>query len=345
MTSAILPPQRFAVAPMLQWTDRHCRYLLRLLSRQAFLYTEMVTTGAILQGKRLDLLRYHPDEHPLVLQLGGSDPQALAECARMAEDLGFDQVNLNVGCPSDRVQSGRFGACLFKEPELVARCIEAMVRAVSIPITVKTRIGVDEVDSYQALQDFISRVSGAGCQTFILHARKAWLKGLSPKENREIPPLCYETVYQIKQDFPGLEIIINGGIETPEEVQKHLQHVDGVMLGRAIYQNPMLLGQIDLEVSGEIPSPLEGEGGRRPDGGYHTPYTLLQAYLPYIDQELICGTPLSAMARHLLPLFQGQHGARAWRRYLSQHIHQEGAGLEVITEALNQKDRHGYPYE
>lgn len=328
------PIQRLAVAPMLQWTDRHCRYLLRLLSRQAFLYTEMVTTGAILQGKRLDLLQYHPEEHPLVLQLGGSEPQALAECARMAEGLGFDQVNLNVGCPSGRVQLGRFGACLFKEPDLVAYCIETMCSAVSIPITVKTRIGVDDLDSYQALQNFISRVSGSGCQTFILHARKAWLKGLSPKENREIPPLCYETVYQIKQDFPDLEIIINGGIETIEQIQNHLKYVDGVMLGRSVYQNPMLLG--------EIPSPLAGEelarhslrSGRRPDGGYHTPHTLVQAYIPYMVQELSHGTSLSAMARHLLTLFQGQPGARAWRRYLSEHMHKEGVGLEVITEAL-----------
>lgn len=315
MTSATLAPQRLAVAPMLQWTDRHCRYLLRLLSRQAFLYTEMVTTGAILHGQRLDLLRYHPDEHPLVLQLGGSDPHALAECARIAEDLGFDQVNLNVGCPSDRVQSGRFGACLFKEPDLVAHCIEAMLRAVNIPITVKTRIGVDEVDSYQALQGFISRVSGAGCRTFILHARKAWLKGLSPKENREIPPLCYETVYQVKHDFPDLEIIINGGITTRETIQTHLQQVDGVMLGRAVYQDPMWLGKMDLEFTG-------------------TSYDLLQAYLPYMAHELEQGTPLSAMARHLLPLFQGQPGARSWRRHLSEHMHREGVGLEVMREAL-----------
>ena len=313
--------QRIAVAPMLQWTDRHCRYLLRLLSPRVFLYTEMVTTGAILHGKRLDLLRYHPDERPLVLQLGGSDPQALAECARRAEGLGFDQVNLNVGCPSDRVQSGRFGACLFKEPDLVARCVEAMVAIAKLPITVKTRIGVDDLDRYEALQDFVTRVSAAGCQTFIIHARKAWLKGLSPKENREIPPLCYETVYRIKRHFPKLNIIINGGIRHQSAIQIHLQQVDGVMLGRSVYQNPMFLGSIE--------------------SSHHTPQSLVEAYMPYMLQELEEGGRLSAMARHLLPLFQGQPGARAWRHYLSEHMHKEGVGLEVINEALNQKNQYG----
>ena len=307
-----------SVAPMLNWTDRHCRYLLRLLSPEIILYTEMVTTGAILQGKRLDLLNYHPSEHPLVLQLGGSDPKDLAECARIAEGLGFDQVNINIGCPSDRVQAGRFGACLFKEPDLVARCVEAMARAVRMPITVKTRIGVDDIDSYKDLYNFIHTISHAGCQVFILHARKAWLKGLSPKENREIPPLCYETVYQIKKDFPKLQIIINGGINTREQIQDHLKHVDGVMLGRSVYNNPLLLSTL------EIPSPLAGEAG---------PHDLLQAYLPYVTNELAAGTPLSAMARHLLALFQGYPGARAWRRYLTMHMHKKGAGVEVIEEA------------
>ena len=315
--------QRIAVAPMMQWTDRHFRYLLRKLSRHSFLYTEMVTTGAILYGNRLDLLRYHPDEHPIVLQLGGSDPVALASCAVLAENRGFDQVNINVGCPSDRVQSGRFGACLFKEPDLVAQCVAAMTTAVAIPITVKTRIGVDELDSYEALHHFVRSITDAGCSSVILHARKAWLKGLSPKENREIPPLCYETVYQLKRDFPKVEIILNGGVDSLEQMQRHLEQVDGVMLGRSVYHNPMVLSGVDRAI---YVDDLAGEP--------LSPSALLQAYQPYMIEELQAGTAFSAMARHFLGLFQTYPGARAWRRYLTEHMHEKGAGIDVLEKAL-----------
>ncbi|SLM64445.1 MULTISPECIES: tRNA dihydrouridine(20/20a) synthase DusA [Dickeya] len=311
---------RFSIAPMLDWTDRHCRYFHRLLSHNALLYTEMVTTGAILHGKG-DYLAYSDEEHPLALQLGGSDPTALAQCAVLAEQRGYDEINLNVGCPSDRVQNGRFGACLMAEAELVAACVQAMRERVSIPVTVKTRIGIDNQDSYEFLCDFIRTVSEqGGCDTFIVHARKAWLSGLSPKENREIPPLDYPRVYQLKRDFPALTIAINGGIKTLAEAQQHLQHVDGVMVGREAYQNPGLLCDVDAALFGGEPGP--------------TPFDAVAAMYPYIERELSRGAQLGHITRHMLGLFQGLPGARQWRRYLSENAHRQGADARVVEHAL-----------
>jgi tRNA-dihydrouridine synthase A len=308
---------------MMEWTDRHCRYFLRLISHHALLYTEMVTTGALIHGNRERFLAYDKSEHPLALQLGGSNPKELAFCTRMAEDYGFDEVNLNVGCPSNRVQSGRFGACLMKEPELVAECVAAMDQAVKLPVTVKMRIGVDEQDSYELLSQFIHIVAQAGCRTLIIHARKAWLQGLSPRENREIPPLRYEVVHAIKQDFPQLEVVINGGITTLEEVQGHLKWMDGVMIGRVAYHNPYFLAQIDQHFYGDFHPLL-------------TRHEIIEAFLPYVEQQLIQNITLSSMTRHILGLFQGQPGSRAWRRYLSENAHRPGSGIEIIQEALRQ---------
>ncbi|MFC3396610.1 tRNA dihydrouridine(20/20a) synthase DusA [Brenneria rubrifaciens] len=312
---------RFSVAPMLDWTDRHCRYFLRRLSRHTLLYTEMVTTGAIIHGKG-NYLAYNEEEHPLALQLGGSDPAALADCARMAEECGYDEVNLNVGCPSDRVQNGRFGACLMAEAALVADCIKAMQDRVSIPVTVKTRIGIDNRDSYEFLCDFIQTVAvRGGCNTFIVHARKAWLSGLSPKENREIPPLDYPRVYQLKRDFPALTIVINGGIKTLEEAKTHLQYLDGVMMGREAYQNPGILAQVDRELFGEqTASP--------------NIVAVVESMYPYIERELSNGAALGHITRHMLGLFQGVPGARQWRRYLSENAHKPGADAAVVGRAL-----------
>ena len=306
---------------MMDCTDRHYRMLMRQISRHVLLYTEMVTTGAIIHGDRERLLGYTPAEHPLALQIGGSDPKALAECAKMAQDLGYAEVNLNVGCPSDRVQSGHFGACLMKSPQLVADGVAAMQATVQIPVTVKTRIGVDDQDSYPELQFFIDQVAKAGCQSFILHARKAWLKGLSPRENREIPPLRYDVVYQLKRDFPSLEIIINGGIKTLDEMQKHLQHVDGVMIGREAYSNPYLFAAVDQLFYGATAEPLSGK-------------MVIAKYLPYVAEQLAKGVPLRRLTRHLVGLFQGQPGARRWRRYLSENAGQQTGGVDVIHQAL-----------
>ncbi|ULR33435.1 tRNA dihydrouridine(20/20a) synthase DusA [Dickeya fangzhongdai] len=306
---------------MLDWTDRHCRYFHRLLSHNALLYTEMVTTGAILHGKG-DYLAYSEEEHPLALQLGGSDPAALAQCAALAEQRGYDEVNLNVGCPSDRVQNGRFGACLMAEAQLVADCVKAMRERVGIPVTVKTRIGIDDQDSYEFLCDFIRTVSEqGGCDTFIVHARKAWLSGLSPKENREIPPLDYPRVYQLKRDFPSLTLAINGGVKTLAEAQQHLQHVDGVMVGREAYQNPGMLAQVDSE--------LFGADSIAPDQA-----DVVRAMYPYIERELSGGASLGHITRHMLGLFQGVPGARQWRRYLSENAHKPGADAAVVERAL-----------
>ncbi len=305
---------------MLEWTDRHFRFFLRLISRRVFLYTEMITTGAVLRGDRERLMAYDPAEHPVALQLGGSDPLALAECARIAEGLGYDELNLNVGCPSDRVQNGRFGACLMAEPEWVAECVAAMREAVAIPVTVKTRIGIDERDSYEELAGFVRAVAAAGCGTFIIHARKAWLKGLSPKENREIPPLRYDMVRQIKQDFPELEIVLNGGIQTLEEGIGHLQDFDGVMLGRAAYHNPYLLAQADRLLFGDghlVPSRHE----------------VLEAFLPYVERELARGVRLQSISRHILGLFHGAPGGRLWRRHISENAVRAGAGVDVLRVA------------
>ena len=318
---ANFPPHRFSVAPMLDWTDRHCRYFHRLLTRQTLLYTEMVTTGAILFGKG-DYLGYSQEEQPVALQLGGSDPAALAECAVRAEALGYSEINLNAGCPSDRVQNGRFGACLMAEPELVADCMAAMKDAVTVPVTVKTRIGIDDSDSYVFLQRFIEIVSERGhCQSFTLHARKAWLSGLSPKENREIPPLDYGRVYQIKRDFPHLTIAINGGVKSIEEAKVHLEHLDGVMMGREAYQNPGILARVDGELFGELADPL-------------SPIAAVEAMYPYIERELAKGTYLGHITRHMLGLFQGVPGARQFRRYLSENAHKAGADVEVLRRAL-----------
>jgi tRNA-dihydrouridine synthase A len=310
-----------AVAPMLDWTDRHYRYFIRLLSRHTLLYTEMVTTGAILRGDRQRLLAHDPTEHPLALQLGGSDPAELARCARIAADWGYDEINLNVGCPSDRVQSGRFGACLMAEPDLVAACVAAMRAATDLPVTVKTRIGIDERDSYQELADFVRRVAAGGCTVFIVHARKAWLSGLSPKENREIPPLRHEVVHRLKRDFPELTIVLNGGLTTLEQVTEHLRQVDGVMIGRAAYENPYLLADVDRRFFGSSASPPNR-------------HQVVRVLLPYLEERLRAGTPLQCMTRPILGLFQGIPGARAWRRVLSERAWRHGAGVEVVEAAL-----------
>lgn len=315
--------RRVSVAPMMDWTDRHCRFFLRRLTRHALLYTEMVTTGAVLRGDRERLLAYDPAEHPLALQLGGSDPSELAQAARIAVEFGYDEVNLNVGCPSDRVQSGRFGACLMAEPVLVAACVAAMRATAELPITVKSRIGIDDHDSYGALVEFVGRVAEGGCQIFIVHARKAWLTGLSPRENREIPPLRYDIVHRLKRDFPHLVIIINGGLSDLDQIAEQLHHVDGAMIGRAAYENPYLLAEVDRRFLGSARS---------------TPsrHRIIQDLLPYVECQLRRGTPLHCMTRHLLGLFQGVPGARAWRRYLSEHAHRPGAGTAVLETALRQ---------
>ncbi|MCG7975821.1 MAG: tRNA dihydrouridine(20/20a) synthase DusA [Candidatus Thiodiazotropha taylori] len=308
---------------MLDWTDRYCRYFLRLISSHVLLYTEMVTTGAILHGNRARFLDFHPSEHPVALQLGGSEPEALGQCAKLGEAWGYDEINLNVGCPSDRVQSGRFGACLMLTPELVADCVKAMRDQVTIDVTVKHRIGVDDQDSYQALCDFVGKVSEAGCETFIVHARKAWLQGLSPKENREIPPLHYETVHQLKRDYPDLQIIINGGITTLEQVEENLKQVDGVMIGREAYNNPWILSQADSLIYASEGSPASR-------------HQIIEAMIPYIDQELSAGTPINRITRHILGLFQGLPGAKKWRRMLSEEAHKAGADSGLILRAAAQ---------
>ncbi len=316
-----LSPNRFCVAPMMDWTDRHCRYFHRLLTDRALLYTEMVTTGALIHGDRHRFLQFSEREQPVALQLGGSHPLELAVCAKMAEDYGYCEVNLNVGCPSDRVQNGRFGACLMLEPELVAECIAAMNRAVSIPVTVKTRIGVDDRDSYQELFHFVAKVAEAGCRTFIVHARKAWLKGLSPKQNREVPPLHYETVHRLKSDFPQLDIVINGGICRLLEAEEQLQFVDGVMVGREAYHNPYLLAEVDARLFGLSAPPK-------------TRQAVMASLMPYIEDELKDGVRLHSITRHILGLFHGEPGARAWRRHLSEHSTRPGAGINVVHDAL-----------
>lgn len=312
---------KFCVAPMMDWTDRHCRFFHRLLSARARLYTEMVTAEAVLHGRRDRLLGFSAEEHPIALQLGGSDPAKLAEAAAIGADYGYDEINLNVGCPSDRVQEGRFGACLMAEPELVARAVAAMRTRVSVPVTVKCRIGIDEQDSEADLQRFVAMVAQAGCGTFIVHARKAWLKGLSPKENREVPPLDYGRVYRLKAAHPGVEIILNGGIATVDEVEQHLAHVDGVALGRAAYQNPYLLAEVDRR--------LFGDGHEAP-----TRAEVIEALLPYAERHLRGGGRLNNIARHILGLYHGRPRARAFRRLLSERACRDGAGVEVLVEAL-----------
>lgn len=317
------PHSVLSVAPMMDWTDRHCRYLHRLMSRRARLYTEMVTAPALVRGGALHLLRFDPAEHPVALQLGGSDPAELAEAARLAEAEGFDEVNLNVGCPSDRVQSGTFGAVLMKTPALVAECLAAMKAAVSVPVTVKCRIGVDDQNPVEVLPDFIARVRDVGVAEVAIHARKAWLEGLSPKENRDIPPLDYDLVLEMKVRFPDLSIWINGGINSLDEAREFLdQGLDGVMIGRAAYHTPWdILGTAD-RLHGEVPP-------------FDAPEDVVRAMAPYITAHLAEGGRLNAVTRHMLGLFAGRPGARHWRRHLSENAHREGAGFEVVEEALS----------
>jgi tRNA-dihydrouridine synthase A len=312
---------RLSVAPMMDWTDRHCRYFHRLLSPHARLYTEMVTSAALVRGKQLRLLEHSQQEHPVALQLGGSDPRELAEAARYGAQAGYDEINLNVGCPSDRVQSGRFGACLMREPALVGDCVKAMRDAVSVPVTVKCRIGVDDQDEYADLQHFTETMIEAGVEVLVVHARKAWLQGLSPKENREIPPLDYERVYRLKREFPQLVVVINGGITTVQAMRQHLAHVDGVMLGRAAYHEPYVLAQVEAALY-DMPLPLPSRD------------SVLQHMRPYIEAELARGTALKHITRHLLGLYQGEPGARAFRRILSEGAHLSGANWSLIEQAM-----------
>jgi len=318
-------PYRFCIAPMMDWTDRHERYLLRLISSRVRLYTEMVTTGALIHGDRDRFLGHVDAEHPLGLQLGGSHPADLAQCAVIGQTAGFDEININVGCPSDRVQAGRFGACLMLEPDLVATCFSAMQGAVSIPVTVKCRLGVDEMDQFDDLIRFVDTVAGAGCTVFIVHARKAWLSGLSPRENREVPPLQYERVYELKDRYPELTVVINGGITRVDEAIAHLKRVDGVMVGREAYQNPWSLARVDEILFDCVPDSKSR-------------FDVLERYKTYMDTQLQKGVPLKRLARHLLGLFQGQPGARIWRRALSDGAFRAGADLTAIESAEHQLD-------
>jgi len=311
----------FAIAPMMDWTDRHCRFFHRLLTRRALIYTEMITTGAVLFGERTRLLAFDPAEHPVAVQLGGSDPAALARSARICADMGYDEINLNIGCPSDRVQDGRFGACLMAEPILVGDCVAAMKAAVSIPVTVKCRIGIDDQDPEAALDTLTRTVMAAGVDALIVHARKAWLAGLSPKENRDVPPLDYERVYRLKRAYPHLDVVINGGIATLEDALEHLAHVDGVMLGRAAYQEPWRLLAVDREFFGEAPP-------------FASVHAAARALIPHIEREVARGTKLSAITRHVLGLFHAVPGARAFRRHLATAAVKPGAGAEVFAAAL-----------
>jgi tRNA-dihydrouridine synthase A len=304
----------------MEWTDRHCRYFLRLISRHTRLYTEMVTADAVIRGDRARLLRFHPSEHPVALQVGGSDPRGLAEAARIGAEFGYDEINLNVGCPSDRVQAGRFGACLMAEPELVAECIAAMGATVDVPVTVKCRIGIDDQDAEESLDRFIDVVAQGGCKIFVLHARKAWLEGLSPKQNRDVPPIDYGRVYRAKARRPDLTVIVNGGIGSMDDAREHLQRVDGVMLGRAAYQDPYLLADVDAVLFGAAEAPP-------------TRLEVLDRLMPYVAAELAGGTRLNQMTRHILGLVHGQPRARAFRRVLAERAHLDGAGLDVLLAA------------
>lgn len=316
------PNRRFSVAPMMDWTDRHYRYFARLMSKEALLYTEMVTTGAILYGKDRDrFLAYNDSENPLALQLGGSNPEHLAECSRLATEYGYDEINLNVGCPSDRVQNNMIGACLMAHKELVADCIEAMQGVTDKPVTVKCRIGIDNQEPAELLPDFLETIMARGCKSFTIHARKAWLEGLSPKENREIPPLDYNLVYQMKEQYPELEVVINGGIKSFSEMQEHLQYVDGVMIGREAYQNPYLLAEVDQRLFNS-------------DRDIISRHDAVSMMLPYIESQLQNGCYLGHISRHMLGIFQGCAGGRKFRRYISENAYKAGAGPEVIEQAL-----------
>jgi tRNA-dihydrouridine synthase A len=315
--------RRFSIAPMMEWTDRHCRSFHRLLTRRGLLYTEMITTGAVLRGDRARLLAFDPAEHPVAVQLGGSDPRALAESARICADMGYDEINLNVGCPSDRVQDGRFGACLMAEPALVGVCVAAMKAAVRIPVTVKCRIGIDDQDPEESLDALTRTVVASGVDALIVHARKAWLDGLSPKENRDIPPLDYDRVYRLKRAHPALHVSINGGIATVEDAVRHLEHLDGVMMGRAAYQEPWRLLGVD--------SLIYREAAR-----FSSMRAALEAYFPYVERELSHGVRLNSITRHILGSFHGVPGARAFRRHIATHAVKPGADIAVLRDALAQ---------
>jgi tRNA-dihydrouridine synthase A len=314
---------QLCVAPMMDWTDRHCRFFHRQLNRQALLYTEMVTTGAVIFGDRERLLGFDPAEQPVALQLGGSDPDELARASLIGVDYGYAEINLNVGCPSDRVQKGRFGACLMKEPELVRDCLAAMREAVVVPVTVKTRIGVDELDSEAFLQDFVGTVSQSGIRTVIVHARKAWLSGLSPKQNREIPPLAYDRVHRLRQIFADLTIVLNGGLITVDAAVDHLRHVDGVMLGRAAYQNPWILAELGATLGHEVAQ---------------TRHQVVADMATYAQDHIARGGRLQQIARHMLGLFHGQPGARRWRQHLSQNMHKPEADPELLLRACPERE-------
>lgn len=323
---ALLQPdrvnRRLSVAPMMDWTTSDARVFHRLMSRHTLLYTEMVTTGALIHGDRERFLHYDAGEHPLALQLGGSNPKELAECARMAEDWGYDEVNLNVGCPSDRVQNNMIGACLMAHPQLVAECLSEMQAATRLPVTIKHRLGIDDMDSFEHLHRFVETVKESGCRSFTIHARKAILAGLSPKENREIPPLIYDHVYRIKQLYPALEVIINGGIKTLDEALTHLEHVDGVMIGREAYQNPYpILSRADADIFGD-------------DHAIAERIEIAERFIPYLERRIAEGAPLYAVVKHLLGLFHGERGGRQFRRYISENGHQREAGVETFRQAL-----------
>ncbi|WMY96836.1 MAG: tRNA dihydrouridine(20/20a) synthase DusA [Arsenophonus sp.] len=314
---------RFSVAPMLDWTDRHCRYFHRILTKKTLLYTEMITTSAIIYGNIKNILNYNSEEHPLALQLGGNKPKELAHCAKIAQKYNYNEINLNIGCPSNKVKNGCFGASLMKEAPLVADCIKVMQDAVKIPVTIKTRIGIDNNDSYEFLIDFIDKIiTNSPCRLFIIHARKACLSGLTPKQNREIPPLNYKRVYQLKKNFPKLIIVLNGGIKTINEAKKHLQYIDGVMLGRAVYKNPSLLMQVDSQIFGENYNLIFDK------------IAAIQAMYPYIDRELKNGTFLGHIIRPMLGMFSGVAGSRQWRCYLSKNLSKKNVDINIIKKAL-----------
>ena len=314
--------RKFSIAPMMEWTDRHYRYFARLISRHTLLYSEMVTSGALIHGDKQRHLQYNVEEQPVALQLGGSNAKELALCCKMAEDYGYNEVNLNVGCPSDRVQNNMIGACLMGHANLVNECLSEMAAATSLPVTVKHRIGIDELDSPEFLFGFVDEVKKSGCSTFIVHARKAILQGLSPKENRDIPPLIYDRVYDLKNNFPDLEVIINGGIKTLDEIQTHLRHVDGVMVGREAYQNPWLLSHIDKEVFKDA------------EAANQSRHDIVRLMLPYIEEQLSKGQRLNYITRHILGIFHGQAGGKRFRRFISENAHKPGANESVVEAAL-----------
>lgn len=308
------------IAPMMDWTDRHCRYFMRLMTSSVRLYTEMLTAQALHHGDWRELLHFDDSEHPVALQLGGSDPALMAEAAQKGADAGYDEININVGCPSDRVQSGQFGACLMAMPDVVADCIDAIRNQVDLPVSVKTRIGIDDQEDYEFLRTFVDRAAAAGCQKFIVHARKAILSGLSPKENRTIPPLNYERVYRLKRECPGLHVVVNGGVTSIDECRRHLALVDGVMIGRQAYHRPWFLAELEKAFgAASVPE---------------TRIDVVERMIPYIERELAIGTPLKNITRHMLGLFAGEPGARAWRRGLSENAHRPGAGVEVVVQAM-----------